>query len=53
MDLNESASAVHCPGQLELFPVTTGRTVTYEYARPDGQPSTDADFEQARKLTAA
>lgn len=53
MDLTESAPAEHCPGQLELFPVATTRTVTYEYARPDGQPLTDADFERIKKLAAA
>ncbi|MFJ4966044.1 hypothetical protein ACIP6P_26965 [Streptomyces sp. NPDC088729] len=53
MDLNESAPAEHCPGQLELFPASTTRTATYEYARPDGQPLDDADFAALQKLTAA
>ncbi|WP_181800357.1 hypothetical protein [Streptomyces ipomoeae] len=50
MDFTQSAAPVeHCPGQLELFPVRT-TSVTLDYARPDGQPLTDADFDQLQQL---
>ncbi|RZD62916.1 hypothetical protein C0Q58_14330 [Streptomyces albidoflavus] len=40
------------PGQLELFRVRPCPSVTIDYARPDGGPLTDADFEMLRGLTA-
>jgi hypothetical protein len=50
MDFTQSAAPVeHRSGQLELFPVRT-TSVTFDYARSDGQPMTDADFEQLQQL---
>ena len=39
------------PGQGELFPVTVQRSVFVDYARPDGQPLTDADFDRLAAMT--
>lgn len=38
-----------CAGQLALFPVRTSRRVV-SYARPDGGPLTDADFDHLARL---
>lgn len=39
-------------GQLALFRVQPRPSVIIDYARPDGGPLTDADFEMLRGLTA-
>ncbi|GAA2964935.1 hypothetical protein GCM10010518_59380 [Kitasatospora cinereorecta] len=39
-----------CPGQLELFRVQARPHLTIDYARPDGGPLTDADFDFLARL---
>lgn len=41
------------PGQLELFRVRTRPAVTITYARPDGGPLTDADFDHLARIVRA
>lgn len=46
----QSETTPLCAGQLELFPVRTGRRVVVSYARPDGGPLTGADFDHLARL---
>lgn len=39
-----------CPGQLELFRVRSRPHLTIDYARPDGGPLTDVDFDVLARL---
>ncbi|UQI49827.1 hypothetical protein M1P56_35650 (plasmid) [Streptomyces sp. HU2014] len=41
-----------CPGQVALFP-GSGTRVVITYARPDGGPLTDADFDHLAQLAHA
>ncbi|MFE3601351.1 hypothetical protein [Streptomyces sp. NPDC059142] len=41
------------PGQLELFRVRTRPHITLDYARPDGSPLTDADFDHLARIARA
>ncbi|MFK0121617.1 hypothetical protein [Streptomyces sp. NPDC090994] len=42
-----------CPGQLELFRVRSRPSITIAYARPDGGPLTDADFDHLARIARA
>ncbi|KPC91781.1 hypothetical protein ADL27_28515 [Streptomyces sp. NRRL F-6602] len=41
------------PGQLALFRVRSRPSITIDYARPDGGPLTDADFEHLARIARA
>jgi hypothetical protein len=47
--LTAQATPVH-PRQLELFPVRTRPRIAIDYARPDGGPLTDDDFDLLAQL---
>jgi len=42
-----------CSGQLELFRVCARPHLTIDYARPDGGPLTDADFQHLARIARA
>ncbi|MGW6588450.1 hypothetical protein [Streptomyces globisporus] len=39
--------------QLALFPVRTRPSITIDYARPDGEPLTAADFDHLARIARA
>ncbi|MFF8387773.1 hypothetical protein ACF053_29605 [Streptomyces kanasensis] len=41
------------PGQLELFRVRRRPSTTIDYARPDGGPLADADFDHLARIARA
>jgi hypothetical protein len=42
-----------CPGQLELFRMWSRPSITIDYARPDGGPLADADFDHLARIARA
>ncbi|MGA5578361.1 hypothetical protein ACPCK9_26500 [Streptomyces koyangensis] len=51
--LPEPQATPVCPGQLELFRARPRPSIIIDYARPDGGPLTDEDFDHLAQIARA